>query len=232
MAKFGGVVRLGLFRVAAPWLKRGRAARKGRRPQMAAGPGRVPPRVPGRGPVPLANLRPRHTDQFERAVAPLSAAEQAAMRRAHQEIARIQREAAGRPLSYIRIREMLQHINPTGSRRNCPEMALAVDDVLARRVAVAGPLPGAPMGQARGVYQRRAIEGTTRSDSLDAAERTIAANPGSRGIVMASGTSGNAHIYNVANVNGRVLYLDGQYKLVSPTNPHSQFTSFEFFRTA
>ncbi|MFD9944498.1 toxin glutamine deamidase domain-containing protein [Nonomuraea sp. NPDC059023] len=232
MAKFGGVVRLGLFRVAAPWLKRGRAARKGRRPQMAAGPGRVPSRSPGRGPVPLANLRPRQVDELERATAPLTAAQQAGMRQAHQEIARLQREAAGKPLSYIRIRQMLQHINPTNSRRNCPETALAVDDVLARRVAVAGPLPGSPMPQARGIYQRRAIEGTTRNDSLDAAESTIAANPGSRGIIMASRENGNAHIYNVANINGKVTYLDGQYKLMSPTNPHTQFSSFEFFRTA
>lgn len=232
MAKFGGVVRLGLFRVAAPWLKRGKAARKGKRPQMAAGPGRVPPRVPGRGPVPLANIRPRQIDQFERAVAPVSAADQTLMRAAHQEIARLQRAAGDGPLSRMKIREMLEHINPTRSLRNCPETALAVDDVLARRVAVAGPLRGSPMGEARGVLQRRAIEGSTRSDSLDPVARTIAANPGSRGIVMASGGNGNAHIYNVANVNGRVLYLDGQSRLVSPINTHTQFSSFEFFRTA
>ncbi|WP_280414523.1 toxin glutamine deamidase domain-containing protein [Nocardia carnea] len=196
-----------------------------------------------RGEVPLAELRPQRVEMFDRAGEELSEAEQAAMRRAYENINRLLREAGGDPLSRYDLRLAIKNVNATvganpadsmRSMRNCPEAALAVDDILRGKPAVAGPLPGAPTSLARGIYRIRAIDHPLRQDRLDDAENAIRDNPGSRGIVIAHGGAGKDHIFNIADVNGRVTYIDGVFGTTLETRPRYTrwFPEFDFYRTA
>jgi hypothetical protein len=234
MAKFAGAAaRLGLFRVAEPWFKRG----IGRRAQQVAGVGDDLARGAGRAArgskVPLAGLRADGTHMFDRASAALTDAEQAAMRAGHKEVSGLLAAAGRRPLSRYETRVALRHVNPTGSTRNCSEVSLAVDDILAGRAAVAGPLKGAPIPVARGVYATRAIDTRTGLSSLDDVERLIAQNPGARGVIVAHGGEGAGHVFNVANVGGKTSFLDGQLGRMFDANPHAgKFPKYDFYRTA
>ncbi|MFB4276621.1 MULTISPECIES: toxin glutamine deamidase domain-containing protein [unclassified Nonomuraea] len=235
MAKFGGAA-LGLFRKAAPWF-RSRAARGGGRrgPQLLAGVDDEAARyaLRRRGQIPLVELRPQRVHLLEGGNTPLTAAQQTAMREGHQQIDRLLREAGGRPLGRYETRVAMRHVNPTGNKRNCAEVALAVDDILAGRAAVAGARArGVPIPQARGAYQGLASDRMTGLSSLDDVERLIAANPGARGIIVARGGEGAGHVYNVANVGGRMSYLDGQFMRMADTNPHAaRFSQYDFYRT-
>ncbi len=196
-----------------------------------------------RGRVPLAELRPQRVEMFDRAAVPLLDAEPAAMRQAHANISRLLDEAGGNPLSRYQVRVAMRNINATRSvnpansmrsMRNCPEASLAVDDVLRGRPAVAGPLPGAPTPLARGVYQTRAIESFPRQSGLDGVEESIRDNAGSRGILIAHSGAGTNHIFNIADIDGRMTYLDGQFGTVLETRPDyvRRFAEFDFYRTA
>jgi hypothetical protein len=196
-----------------------------------------------RGKVPLAEVRPQRVEMFDIASEPLSDAEQAAMRQAYGNISRVLEKAGGRPLSSYDLRVVMRQVNATRSvnaeglrsMRNCPEASLAVDDILRGRPAVAGPLQGASTPLARGVYKKRAIETYTAQSNLDGVEDLIRNNPGSRGIIIARDGPARNHIFNVANVNGRLTYLDGQYgSVLEDTRPVyvDNFNDFEFYRTA
>jgi hypothetical protein len=234
MAKFGGAAALGLFRKAAPWF-RSRATHGGGR-QLLEGVDDAAARYAARqrGEIPLVQLRARRVHLLPGGNTPLTQAQRAAMRVAHTEINRLLREAGGRPLSRYETRVALRHVNPTGSTKNCTEIALAVDDILAGRAAVAGArAKGVRIPLARGVYQKQAIEVRTGMNSIDEVERLIADNPGSRGIIVARGDQGAGHVYNVANVGGRTSYLDGQSARMADVNPYAgRFTHYDFYRTA
>lgn len=237
MAKFGGAA-LGLFRKAAPWF-RSRVTRGGTRRgghQLLAGVDDDAARyaLRRRGQIPLVDLRPQRVHLLEGGNTPMTAVQQAAMRDAHQEINRLLQAAGGRPLGRFETRVAMRHVNPTASNRNCTEIALAVDDILAGRAAVAGARArGVPIPVARGVYRQQASEVRTGLSSLDDVERLIAENPGSRGIIVAHGGQGAGHVYNVANVGGRTSYLDGQLARMADVNPHAgRFPQYDFYRTA
>ncbi|MEW9555631.1 toxin glutamine deamidase domain-containing protein [Nonomuraea sp. NPDC050783] len=235
MAKLGGKVALGLFRKAAPWF-RSTVARGGRRHQLAAGVEDAAERfaLSRRGKIPLVELRPRHVHRLDGGTSPLTAAQQAAMRDAHREIDRLLREAGGRPLSRYETRVAMRHVNPTGSKVNCSEIAMAVDDILAGRATVAGARPrGVPVPLVRGALGKQATEVRTGLSSLDDVERLIAENPGARGIIIGHGGTGTAHVFNVANVGGKTSYLDGQLRQMADVNPHAgRFPQWDFYRTA
>ncbi|MBO0854674.1 MAG: hypothetical protein J2P18_13020 [Nocardia sp.] len=197
-----------------------------------------------RGKVPMAELRPQRVEMFDRAALPLSDAEQEAMRHAHTRISSLLDEAQGNPLSRYQLRIAMRNINATRSINppaegmrsllNCAETSLAVDDVLRGRPAVAGPLPGAPTGLSRAIYQMRAIEPHPLQSGLDSVENLIGSNARSRGIVIAYGGSGKNHIFNIANADGRPTYLDGEFGLVLEKRPRyvAWFKKFDFYRTA
>ncbi|MGW3349870.1 toxin glutamine deamidase domain-containing protein [Nonomuraea rubra] len=235
MAKLGGKAALGLFRMAAPWFKRA-GARRGGRHQLVAGVDDAAEQYARsrRGRIPLVELRPQRVHRLEGGTSPLTDAQQLAMRNAHNEINRLLREAGGRPLSRYETRVAMRHVNPTGSKVNCSEIALAVDDILAGRAAVAGARPrGVPIPVVRGVAGRDAIDARTGLDSLDEVERLIAANPGARGIIIGHGGTGAGHVFNIANVGGRTSYLDGQLRQMADLNPHAgNFPRWDFYRTA
>jgi Papain fold toxin 1, glutamine deamidase len=232
----------GIFRRVLPFFKR--VARPNRLDNEAAGIddfGKFSD--VRRGKVPLAELRPQRVEMFDRAAAPLTEAEQAAMREAHAKVSRVLEEAGDRPLSALDLRVAVRQVNATRSvnldtlrsMRNCPEAALAVDDILRGRPAVAGPLQGSMTPLARGVYRTRAIETYGGLSGLDGVEDLIRNNPRSRGIIIAHDGPGRNHIFNVANVNGRLTYLDGQYgSVLEETRPVyvDNFKAFDFYRTA
>ncbi|MCG5220189.1 toxin glutamine deamidase domain-containing protein [Streptosporangium soli] len=236
MAKFGGAA-LGLFRKAAPWFRRKahRGGPRGGGRQLLAGVDDQAARYAARrrGEIPLVGIRPQRVHLLEGGNTPMTAAQQTAMRAAHQEISRLLRDAGGRPLSRYETRVAMRHVNPTGSTRNCSEIAMAVDDILAGRAAVAGARArGVPIPVARGVYGRQAIEVRTGLSSLDEVEQLIANNPGARGLIVAHGGQGAGHVYNIGNVGGTMSYLDGQLRLMANANPHGRFPRFDFYRTA
>ncbi|MFC7588458.1 toxin glutamine deamidase domain-containing protein [Nonomuraea antimicrobica] len=228
-------VALGLFRKAAPWFKRV-GARRGGRHQLVAGVEDAAERYARsrRGQIPLVELRPQRVYRLEGGTSPLTGAQRTAMANAHNEINRLLREAGGRSLSRYEARVAMRHVNPTGSKVNCSEIALAVDDVLAGRAAVAGPRPrGVPIPIVRGVVGKQATEVRMGLSSLDEVERLIAENPGARGIIVGHGGQGAGHVFNVANVGGTTSYLDGQLRQMADVNPHSgKFPQWDFYRTA
>jgi hypothetical protein len=107
----------------------------------------------------------------------------------------------------------LAHVNPghpgPGRLSNCANCALATDATLAGRPACA--LPG-------GATSIRVLEAHFGRpfEYVSSAQRMVAklerAGPGARGIVFASrGTRRPGHLFNVANLDGTVSFLDGQH---------------------
>jgi hypothetical protein len=107
----------------------------------------------------------------------------------------------------------LAHVNPghpgPGRLSNCANCALATDATLAGRPACA--LPG-------GATSIRVLETHFGRpfEYVSSAQRMVAklerAGPGARGIVFASrGTRRPGHLFNVANLDGTVTFLDGQH---------------------
>lgn len=187
-----------------------------------------------RSQVPLANLRPQRTHVFDRSFAPLSDTDKAAMRRAHSAVTDILTKIGGRPIKVGDLLEFIQHVNPTGSRRNCAEASMAIDDILRGRPAVAGPLLGVPVPGARGAYKPRSIEARPRLESIAEVETLVRkAGPGSHGIIIANSGTGTSHVYNVININGGIYYIDGQLQRVFPgAHPaNGKFKEYDFYRT-
>jgi hypothetical protein len=107
----------------------------------------------------------------------------------------------------------LAHVNPgypgPGRQSNCANCALATDATLAGRPACA--LPG-------GATSIRVLEAHFGRpfEYVSSAQRMVAklarAGPGARGIVFASrGTRRPGHLFNVANLDGTVTFVDGQH---------------------
>ncbi|WP_327396989.1 DUF6531 domain-containing protein [Streptomyces phaeochromogenes] len=108
-----------------------------------------------------------------------------------------------------------QRINPEGGRRNCGMCATAGDDLMAGRNpnAVSGspqPLTRAEVSAITGLAWRK-VGGLNVivSDMLRW-------GPGSRGIVGAWPEKGVGHYFNVANIDGKVVFLDFQSGKANP----------------
>ncbi|MEV0993365.1 toxin glutamine deamidase domain-containing protein [Nonomuraea sp. NPDC050202] len=164
----------------------------------------------------------------------LTETEEELMQDAYRRISRILEEAGGRALRLDEVRSLLPYINPLDRKDNCAEVALAVDDILSGRPAVAGLIGNLSIRTA-GVYSSRAIQqiGSLTATTLHEVEELIRRNPGSRGLVSVSRAFGAGHAYNIVNIDGRLFYLDGQSRKLESANMHViGCTEYTVYRTA
>ncbi|MFI7416750.1 toxin glutamine deamidase domain-containing protein [Nonomuraea sp. NPDC049684] len=182
--------------------------------------------------LPLAEIRPRNTGRLY-LPEPLTETEEARMRGAYLIIRRILEQAGGRALRASEIERLLPHINPLRGTINCAEVALAVDDILSGRPAVAG-LRGEHAGTQYGIYIGRALRLPLHmTSSLEEAENLVRQNPGSRGILVGHRASGAGHAWNLANTDDGLFYIDGQPAWMSAVNRNDRgFVSYRFYPTA
>ncbi|GAA2207365.1 hypothetical protein GCM10009850_028230 [Nonomuraea monospora] len=193
----------------------------------------------------LSELRPRGIALLPQSPR-MTEEEHILMHDAYQEICRILAATGGRALDLDVMRELLPHVNPLRANHNCVEVALTIDDILSGRPAVAGPRAGVENGTAARIYHGRAHQVLPAQPTLSEVEAVILSNPGSRGILMGRRVNtigylraADGHAYNIANVDGRLTYLDGQPGPTSPvermssSNMHAdEFVSYYFYRTA
>jgi hypothetical protein len=133
----------------------------------------------------------------------------------------------GAPRTVREVRDVLPHVNPTRGQTNCIENSMAVDDILRGRPAVAGPSP-AQSTSAR--LEHRTVHSVVKPN-VDQAERELLdAGPGSRAIITGQWPNGMAHALNMANLEGRVVYIDGEINEMS-TALRPEFTPRTFRRT-
>jgi Papain fold toxin 1, glutamine deamidase len=107
---------------------------------------------------------------------------------------------------------LLADVNPgypgPGRLTNCAHCALATDATLAGRPACALPGGATSIRVLEAHYGRPFVYRSSAARIVSALER---AGPGARGIVFASrGTRRPGHLFNVANLDGDVRFLDGQ----------------------
>ncbi|MFD4135631.1 RHS repeat-associated core domain-containing protein [Streptomyces goshikiensis] len=102
--------------------------------------------------------------------------------------------------------ELQKLINPSGGQTNCRACALAVDRTLGGAPASALPISAGSQDALLVHYPGRAFQNLTLNGVVSQIQ---AAGPGARGIVI--GAKGrNGHAFNVANIGGDVIFLDGQ----------------------
>lgn len=195
--------------------------------------------------TPIEDLRPLNAARLDRLAKP-AAHDEELMRAGYQEIQKILKETRGRPLTADELRRAVQHTNPTkanGFRRNCSECAMAVDDILRGRPAVAGDVADPP--NLDGVLDmfRSRITGEAddiiagKSGAFDDIEAfLLAKRPGTRGILWGQTSQaggGAVHVGNVANIDREVYYVDGQVGLVDKFIPtaNKYFEVGMFLRT-
>ncbi len=101
----------------------------------------------------------------------------------------------------------IRRVNPCGGTKNCVDCVVATDALLAGHPASA--LPGAPCN----IDVLEKIFGAQFGRTCDIREVIDAlalAGPGSRGIVFGLRGRGVGHVFNAANQNGTIRFLDGQ----------------------
>jgi RHS repeat-associated protein len=99
-------------------------------------------------------------------------------------------------------------VNPQGGETNCRACAVAVDRLLADGAPSSAPgrLKAGPTAPIEALYGGRQFKSSTLSGIVYEIRN---AGDGARGIVM--GQKGRrAHVFNVVNVKGDVVFLDGQ----------------------
>lgn len=180
--------------------------------------------------VPCAERRPQRVYELHGSEAALTEGEVTQIREAQEHVAEVL-DDAGEDLTADDVQEALQYINPTRSDMNCVECAKAVDDVLSRRPAVAGPTPDQPPHQLKAALSVRSVDYLDNVTSADVEQMVADAGPGARGIVVGWRNQRPVHAYNVANVDGEVFWLDGQQDLMTERNPHNH-KSLEFYLTS
>ncbi|MFI9596297.1 toxin glutamine deamidase domain-containing protein [Nonomuraea sp. NPDC052265] len=186
--------------------------------------------------LPLAELRPRNTGRL---YVPQSFTEEEKgwMRSGYIMVRTVLEQAGGRALRASEIERLLPYINPLKRNPrgliNCAEVALAVDDILGGRPAVAG-LIGEHAGTWSRLYTGRAIRGPLRmTSSLEEAEDLIRQIPGSRGILVGHRTSASGHAWNIVNTDAGLLYIDGQSGWMSAVNRNNRgYASYVLYQTA
>jgi papain fold toxin 1 (glutamine deamidase) of polymorphic toxin system len=187
--------------------------------------------------VPLAEDRPLRVYELLGSDKPVAASDGHAIGDAHAGVEGILQGPEGRELSLNEVREALPYLNPTGGTSNCLECSMAVDDILRGRAAVAGPTSFQPVENCDRALAARTVESVKDTTPQEIEKKLTDAGPGARGIVIGDrvvdGQIRGGHVYNVANIDSEVYYIDGQNGLVSDTHPYDrQFNSFEFWRTA
>ncbi|MFH8474215.1 DUF6531 domain-containing protein [Streptomyces sp. NPDC018000] len=99
-------------------------------------------------------------------------------------------------------------VNPQGGNENCRACAVAVDRLLAEGAPSSAPggLGAGPTTPLEALYGGRQFKASTLSGIVNQIKK---AGNGARGIVM--GQRGRqAHVFNVVNIKGDVVFLDGQ----------------------
>ncbi|MFH8935923.1 DUF6531 domain-containing protein [Streptomyces griseosporeus] len=116
-------------------------------------------------------------------------------------------------------------VNPQGGGENCRACAVAVDHMLRDGTLSAAPgaLKRGPVGPIEAIYGRN-FKSATLSGIVNEIKK---AGDGARGIVV--GYKGrDAHAFNVVNVKGDVIFLDGQ---TGHANHLGYWRSFQLLRT-
>jgi hypothetical protein len=184
----------------------------------------------------IEDIRPLDTAGLDRLAKP-TAHEEELMRAGYDEVRKILKDAHGRPLTADELRQALKHTNPAdvGRWNNCSECAMAVDDILRGRPAVAGNVAEPPSLDAGLDMLRTRIVGApddiiagksglaSRSGHYGKIEAFLHANgPGTRGVILGQTTptgGGAVHIGNAANIDSKAYYVDGQVGLVEDFVP-------------
>ncbi|RSN14361.1 hypothetical protein DMB42_07545 [Nonomuraea sp. WAC 01424] len=197
---------------------------------------RTPGGWAGRERLPLAELRPRNTGRLY-VPKSLTEEEEGWLRSGYIMVRTVLEQAGGRALRASEIERLLPYINPLKRNPrgmiNCAEVALAVDDILGGRPAVAG-LIGEHAGTWYGLYTGRAIRVPLRmTSSLEEAENLIRQTPGSRGILVGHRASAPGHAWNIVNTDAGLLYIDGQSGWMSAVNRNDRgYVSYVLYQTA
>ncbi len=101
----------------------------------------------------------------------------------------------------------LSEINAIGGATNCGACATAVDSSLAGEVISAFEIDGMPLE----VLESEFGSFFSETGMADIESQLLGQGPGSRGIVYVVDEAADiAHVFNVANVDGTVWYIDGQ----------------------
>jgi hypothetical protein len=193
----------------------------------------------------LHHLRPAEISRLSAAYAPLSTAQANLMRKAHSDLTKILHDVRGRPLLRSDVERILPHVNGARvngvrAKGNCVECSLALDDIIAGKAVVAGPSRGIHAGATSelldGGRAKSSLHRLLAHNVTPLEKQLLASGPGSRALIyrgtnMSEGVSG--HIYNAANVDGKVLYMDAQTNEIFDQHPAKGFsTMYNFFRTA
>jgi len=164
--------------------------------------------------VPLAEDRPLRVYELLGSDEPVAASDGHAIGDAHAGVEGILQGPEGRELSLNEVREALPYLNPTGGTSNCLECSMAVDDILRGRAAVAGPTSFQPVENCDRALAARTVESVKDTTPQEIEKKLTDAGPGARGIVIGDrvvdGQIRGGHVYNVANIDSEVYYIDGQ----------------------
>ncbi len=150
-----------------------------------------------------------HAARFWARLVPRAALAVAAKGAALARVAAVPREAAAAGEA---ARLSLAEVNPgypgPGRMTNCAHCALATDATLAGRPACALPGGATSIRVLEAHYGRSFQHASSAAKIASILQR---AGPGARGIVFASrGTRRPGHLFNAANLDGDVRFLDGQ----------------------
>jgi hypothetical protein len=128
------------------------------------------------------------------------------------------------------VEKVLPHINPTRSELNCVECAMAVDDSLGGRGAVAGPTPEQPGANVKAEMSHRTVEYVADLAPAEIEDLLLEVGPGARGIVIGWKDGHRGHAFNVANLRGDVYWIEGQSGRMSAQDPYG-YQVFDLYRT-
>ncbi|WP_399932281.1 DUF6531 domain-containing protein [Streptomyces kanamyceticus] len=115
-------------------------------------------------------------------------------------------------------------VNPRGGEENCRACAVAVDSALSGAPASAMNIGRGGVERIEMFYPGRRFKGSNLSSIV---EEIAKAGNGARGIVVGS-RGRNGHAFNVVNVGGDVVFLDGQQGRV---NNITYWRTFQLLRT-
>ena len=138
------------------------------------------------------------------------------MRSAYETQSGILTGAGGPPRTLAEVRTLVRLVNPTRSRSagNCMECSWAVRDILTGRPAVAGP-----SGAQKFVEPAAERLQADNHDEIHAAISDALRRPGQNAIMSGNRYSDAfGHHYNVANIDNKIYYLDGQTGTVTEQN--------------
>jgi RHS repeat-associated protein len=125
-----------------------------------------------------------------------------------REAAAVEKMAAAEGPAIERTAGSIRKVNPTGSRTNCVNCAIATDATLAGSPASALPSGPTPIAVLEKMFGGQF---TKMSGQAAVEAELLKAGPGARAIVFGSRGPGQVgHVFNVVNQGGTIRFLDGQ----------------------